>query len=163
MVNAAPMNADCGRYCGKACCQPDEDNQGGMYLFPGEEELITFQAWAHISEKIMPVSGRHIKLLTCYAPCQREHRPLACMIFPLTPIIINNQPNVRIDARSLNFCPIARKGAIGLRKTFVEVARAAIELIAADPAGRSFIRDWQMEEAAFVSAVCTLNKSISQR
>ena len=153
MVHNAPMNADCGLYCGKACCQPDEDGQGGMYLFPGEEELIAYQSWAHVSDVIMPSSGRHVKLLACHAPCQREHRPLACMIFPLTPVIKDNKPDARVDARCLSFCPIAHNGLIGLRKAFVEAARAAVEVIAADPAGRSFLIDWQMEEAVFRSAV----------
>ena len=34
-----PMLTDCGLMCGAACCQPDEDGQGGMLLFPGEEGL----------------------------------------------------------------------------------------------------------------------------
>ena len=32
-----PLQSDCGKLCGAACCQPGEDRQGGMYLFPGEE------------------------------------------------------------------------------------------------------------------------------
>ena len=35
-----PMITDCGALCGAACCQPDEDGQGGVYLFPGEERNI---------------------------------------------------------------------------------------------------------------------------
>ena len=163
MVNAAPMNADCGLYCGKACCQPDEDGQGGMYLFPGEEELIAYQSWAHVSDVIMPSSGRHVKLLACYAPCMREHRPLACMIFPLTPIIKNNKTDIRIDARGLSFCPIISRGLIGLRKAFIEATRAAVKLIAMDSIGHSFLIDWQAEEAAFKSAVRDLNNIIKQR
>ena len=163
MVHAAPMNADCGLYCGEACCQPDEDGQGGMYLFPGEEELITYQAWAHVSDVLMPSSGRHVRLLACHAPCIREHRPLACMIFPLTPIIKNNKPDVRVDARGLSFCPIVSKGIMGLRKAFVEAARTAVEIIAADPVGRSFLTDWQAEEAEYRSEVYNLNSILKQR
>ena len=25
-----PLRSDCGQLCGAACCQPDEDGQGGM-------------------------------------------------------------------------------------------------------------------------------------
>ena len=34
-----PLRRDCGGVCGAACCAPDEDGQGGMLLFPGEEAL----------------------------------------------------------------------------------------------------------------------------
>ena len=29
-----PLAGDCGVLCGAACCQPDEDGQGGMSSFP---------------------------------------------------------------------------------------------------------------------------------
>ena len=32
-----PLQSDCGRLCGGACCQGDE--QTGMLLFPGEDAL----------------------------------------------------------------------------------------------------------------------------
>jgi len=35
-----PMLNDCGALCGAACCQPDEDGQGGVHLFPGEAALL---------------------------------------------------------------------------------------------------------------------------
>ena len=27
-----PLQSDCGKLCGAACCQPDEDGQGGICL-----------------------------------------------------------------------------------------------------------------------------------
>ena len=39
LSQVTPLKRDCGRYCGGACCEPDEDGQGGMLLFPGEEAL----------------------------------------------------------------------------------------------------------------------------
>ena len=39
LSDVTPLKTDCGRICGGACCQPDEDGQGGMLLFPGEEGL----------------------------------------------------------------------------------------------------------------------------
>ncbi len=35
-----PMLTDCGAMCEAACCEADEDGQGGVYLFPGEKELL---------------------------------------------------------------------------------------------------------------------------
>lgn len=39
MCNITPLRFDCGRLCGAACCAPDEEGDGGMLLFPGEEAL----------------------------------------------------------------------------------------------------------------------------
>ena len=50
LMNVTPMARDCGRSCGAACCQPDEDGQGGVYLFPGEEELLGEIAWGKVAE-----------------------------------------------------------------------------------------------------------------
>ena len=49
-----PLKTDCGRACGGACCQPDEDGQGGMLLFPGEEAL-----YADLPEGFSPAAHRN--------------------------------------------------------------------------------------------------------
>ena len=41
LSQVTPLKRDCGRYCGGACCEPDEDGQGGMLLFP--VLLVTLQ------------------------------------------------------------------------------------------------------------------------
>ena len=41
LEDITPLNQDCGRFCGGACCQCDEDGQGGMLLFPEEEALYS--------------------------------------------------------------------------------------------------------------------------
>ncbi len=73
-----PLNSDCGVRCGGACCQPDEDGNGGVYLFPGEsaEEF----SWGRV------MKDEFGEMLICDAMCDREHRPFACRIFPLTPV-----------------------------------------------------------------------------
>ena len=43
-----PMLNDCGLLCGAACCQPDEDGQGGVHLFPGERALLEHCGWGRI-------------------------------------------------------------------------------------------------------------------
>ena len=35
LERVTPLRRDCGGVCGAACCQSDEDGQGGMLLFPG--------------------------------------------------------------------------------------------------------------------------------
>ena len=69
-----PLRSDCGQLCGAACCQADEDGQGGMYLFPGEEALLHGE------------DSDFAPIYTCDGTCARENRPLACRIFPLTPV-----------------------------------------------------------------------------
>lgn len=40
LENMTPLKRDCGRACGAACCQSDEDGQGGMLLFPGGRSAV---------------------------------------------------------------------------------------------------------------------------
>ena len=46
-----PLMTDCGALCGAACCQPDEDGQGGVYLFPGEEALLADVRWGRVERE----------------------------------------------------------------------------------------------------------------
>ena len=39
LMDVTPLRRDCGGVCGAACCACDEDGQGGMLLFPGEDAL----------------------------------------------------------------------------------------------------------------------------
>jgi len=145
--NNCPMNWDCGRKCGAACCRSDEDGQGGMYLFPGEEALCGGD-WAQISDVMM--GERQVKMLVCGGTCERSKRPLGCMIFPLTPVV-NEQGkvDVRFDYRARAMCPLLRDGVRGLRADFVSAVRSALQRIASDKEGLAFLRDWQALEEQF--------------
>ena len=48
LEDVTPLWRDCGRACGGACCQSDEDGQGGVYLFPGERTLLEDADWAEV-------------------------------------------------------------------------------------------------------------------
>ncbi len=147
LKDLTPMNWDCGRLCGKACCQPDEDGQGGVYLFPGEEGL-TGGEWSEVAEARM--NGRPVKMLTCEGSCERDRRPLGCMIFPLTPVVDDaDRVDVRFDLRARAMCPLLRDGEGGLRQEFVLTAREALQEIAGDPEGIAFLRDWQALEEQY--------------
>ena len=82
LAGLTPMNRDCGHICGAACCQPDEEGKGGVFLFPGEESLAGGD-WARITR--LPDGPGEGLTLTCAGECERDRRPLGCMIFPLTP------------------------------------------------------------------------------
>ena len=139
-----PLERDCGELCGKACCSADEDGQGGMLLFPGEEELCAGD-WCEINDA---PAGR---ILTCLEPCPRDKRPLACRIFPLSPVFSKGSWTVRMDARARVMCPLVRYGVKGLNREFALAVRDAIRLIASTPEGEKFLQDWQAAEEEFRS------------
>ncbi|HIS02483.1 MAG TPA: hypothetical protein IAA75_01115 [Candidatus Pullichristensenella avicola] len=132
-----PLKSDCGALCGAACCQADEDGQGGMYLFPGEEALLPGEG------------GDFAPIYTCGGVCRREERPLACRIFPLTPVRKENIWGVKIDRRARAMCPLARFGTRALDPEFVRAVRRAVRLVAADPEGAAFLEKWAAREAEY--------------
>ena len=132
-----PLRIDCGKLCGAACCQPDEDGQGGMYLFPGEEALLP------------GAGGDFAPIYTCDGRCARGERPLACRIFPLTPVKKEHGWGVKMDVRARAMCPLARFGTRGLDPEFVRAVRDAVRLIAADPEGEAFLEKWAAREAEY--------------
>ena len=137
-----PLSSDCGELCGKACCSPDEDGQGGMLLFPYERGLCEGE-W----NRIEPSESGDV--LVCTAPCPRDARPLACRIFPLTPVFSNGAWTVRMDARARRMCPLVRSGVKGLSREFALAVREALRLIASCPEGEKFLRDWQAAEEEY--------------
>lgn len=132
-----PMLADCGLLCGAACCQTDEDGQGGVHLFPGEQALLSDCGWGRIC------SGGLAPMLICDGPCEREKRPLGCRIFPLTPVRgKSGKWTVRMDVRARAMCPLAPSGITGLDPAFVRAARDALRAVAEDPEGEAFLERW---------------------
>ena len=139
-----PMKHDCGLQCGAACCQPDEDGQGGVYLFPGEQALLEEREWA----RVLPTDFAPI--LLCDGACDRDGRPLGCRIFPLTPVRgKSGKWTVRMDARARAMCPLARFGVRGLDPEFAKAVRDALRIIAADPEGDAFLEKWRALEEAY--------------
>jgi len=139
-----PMLTDCGLRCGAACCSPDEDEQGGVYLFPGEEPLLNGAPWGHFE------SDDFAPMLVCDGPCDRDHRPLACRIFPLTPVRnAEGKWTVRMDIRAQAMCPLTRSGTRGLDPEFVRGVIRAMRVIAKDPDGQAFLERWEALEASY--------------
>lgn len=139
-----PMTADCGALCGAACCGTDEDGQGGVYLFPGEEAYAGKMTWGQIEQTDFG------PMLVCGGMCNREHRPLACRIFPLTPVKnADGRWTVRMDARSRAMCPLARSGVRGLNPDFARAVVKAIRVMARDPEGEAFLEKWAALESEY--------------
>ena len=146
LEQATPLKADCGRYCGAACCAPDEDGQGGMLLFPGEEALYVPLPAGFVIRPDTSVTpdGR---LLICPGTCRRENRPLSCRLFPLLP----TENGCILDRRGWAVCPLMDSGKRGLRRDFVAAVEAAGRILYACP-----------EHAVFLSALHAYNERLKQ-
>lgn len=144
MENVTPLKRDCGRYCGAACCDVDEDGQGGMLLFPGEEEMYT-----ELPEGFTLMQDDAVYpdalLLSCEGYCEREMRPLSCMLFPLLP----TRAEPMMDRRGWAVCPLMESGVNGLQKEFVEAVRQAGDILYSC-----------RETAEFLDAIHAYNKQL---
>ena len=140
-----PMLRDCGALCGAACCHTDEDGQGGVYLFPGEDALLMDCDWV---VQILP--GGFAPVMMCNGSCDRRKRPLGCRIFPLSPVRgKGGRWTVRMDARARAMCPLTGSGIGGLNPDFVRAVRDALRMIAADPEGDAFLEQWHALEEEY--------------
>jgi len=137
-----PLLTDCGVLCNKACCA-EGDEETGMYLFPGEEEMYSGDhPWLIIEESSLTYgNGKPVLLAICKEPCPRESRPLSCRIFPLTPYIENGRTLiVRTDPRAVPICPLARSSSTQkIDENFVDTVADALRLLIKDNEIRSFI------------------------
>lgn len=144
MESVTPLKRDCGRYCGAACCEPDEDGQGGMLLFPGEEGLYETLPEGFTlmqDDAVFPDA----LLLSCEGYCERAMRPLSCMLFPLLP----GRNGPVMDQRGWAVCPLMQSGIKGLQKEFTDAVQKAGEILYACP-----------ETAAFLDALHAYNESL---
>jgi hypothetical protein len=139
LEQVTPLKKDCGNLCNKACCQ-GIDNESGMYLFPGEEELPYSADFIIIN----PVTSQdHSRLIAiCKGVCDRKKRPLACRIFPLTPYVtLKEILTIVMDPRARYLCPLARSlKRSELNPEFVTKVRQAFQLLMADAIIKEFIR-----------------------
>ncbi|MBR1584785.1 MAG: hypothetical protein IJ662_04525 [Clostridia bacterium] len=146
LENITPLKTDCGRYCGGACCQSDEDGQGGMLLFPEEEKLYTpLPAGFALTQDDAVLPGAW--LLTCDGACNRADRPLSCRLFPLLP----TAKGCRMDRRGWAVCPLMDHGKAGLNPAFTAAVIQAGRLLYDCP-----------EHAAFLSAIHAYNERLKQ-
>ncbi len=110
-----PLDFDCGKLCGGKCCKGDENT--GMLLFPGEEMLIDSNI--NIIEK----DGAFFAV--CNGTCDRNKRPLACRIYPLFPLICNNEngeEEIRVIYDYRAACPL-KYGDFKFNMRFVKAVK----------------------------------------
>lgn len=106
-----PLKEDCGKICNGKCCKGD--NNTGMILFPGEENLIDENMEIKVAE-----NGE--KIAVCNGTCDRNKRPLSCRIYPLFPLVETEGGSEKvkaiIDLRA--DCPLA-SGEYKFNRAFV--------------------------------------------
>ena len=98
------QNKNCGKICGAKCCKGSADD--GMCLFPHEKELLESEENFSFCE----TKGNFgYDILVCDGTCNRHKRPLACRIFPLFPLAVEKDGEIKIvpipDPRALT-CPL---------------------------------------------------------
>lgn len=107
-----PIPVDCGNLCNSACCLGDDF---GMYLFPGEKEVYSLlnPKWIKIEDSDFKYTHNEktysLPIAFCNGKCDRYQRPLACRIFPLTPIL-DDDGKLKIinDPRGKAVCPLCK-------------------------------------------------------
>ncbi len=135
-----PLNTDCGRECRKACCQ-GEETDFGMYLFPGEEIMQSESDFLYL--KPVTINGNQVLLAICNGECDRNKRPLACRIFPLTPYFTKKGIlTIIIDPGAFQVCPLAREmGRNDLNPDFVKKVRQVCQLLIKNERIKNFIEE----------------------
>ena len=139
LENVTPLKSNCGKLCGGACCQPspDDDGENGMLLLPFEESFYEQPIEGmpfHLADDDTLFKGG--KRFVCEGKCVREHRPLACRIFPLR-MRLETDPETEkitvvpeIDPRAWCVCPLLEMGGMrAMSQDFTNAVKAAGEIL----------------------------------
>lgn len=132
-----PLKSDCGVICGGACCKGDKNT--GMRLFPHEESLLD------VTEK------ENVRLAVCKGKCDRNHRPLACRIFPFFPTIDEKgRVFVELDYRATRLCPMVEHyEEIIFDRKFLKAVRKVGKILVKDHECKEFLYDSTKEIDTF--------------
>jgi len=151
LLDYPPLDFDCGKLCGKLCCQEYEPGVG-MYLLPGEECMFTgtepWLKWQYQPAEdydFPPEWNGMVAFVTCQGTCPREKRPIQCRTFPLMPYMDpQGTLTVRIDQLSGAFiCPLVRyPEKYPLKPEFYKRVLAAWQILTRDPLIRADVA-WQ--------------------
>ena len=139
MEDKTPLKKDCGLLCGKACCKGDSET--GMLLFPFEGTTL------NVKEK----DG--VRLCICDNSCNRNERPLSCMIFPFFPYLTESgKIKVIPDIRGVEICPIVRNFAdTRLDRRFLRRVKKVGRLLKEDEECRAFLEGISREMDIYFS------------
>lgn len=128
--DTTPLCVDCGKLCGGACCESDDNIEAGMYLFPGEEKLFIDNPDFKIIDSEFLYGSKRAKILICKGVCERHLRPLSCRIFPIIPYIKSDNFSLIFDPRAKSLCPLTSLSDINeLEKVFIKKTKKVINLL----------------------------------
>ena len=140
LCELTPLKTDCGRLCGGACCEGDEET--GMLLFPGEDALYEICSFGRVIPADFALGGEDVKLFVCNGRCERDNRPLACRLFPLfLTFKEDGTTKLRLDRRAKSVCPLTDYGIKSLDPAFKQGARKAYDLLLEDARCAAYLRD----------------------
>lgn len=142
-----PLTVDCGNLCDSVCCRGDDS---GMFLFPGEKEVYKLLnpdgMRIEMSDLTYKYNDKEYKtpILFCGGDCDRYIRPLACRIFPLTPVLDENgHIDVIIDPRAKSICPLAKTLYIDeYNENFVKSVKKAFTLLTKNKRVYAFLLEY---------------------
>lgn len=139
MEDKTPLKKDCGLLCGKACCKGDSET--GMLLFPYEQTTLDV------------IEKDSVRLCVCEGSCNREERPLSCMIFPFFPYLTaEGRIKAVPDIRGAEICPIVRNFTrTKLDRRFLNRVKKVGRLLAQDEECREFIEEISREMDVYFS------------
>lgn len=128
-----PLKKDCGQLCNKACCKGDSET--GMLLFSFEKTNLP----------VIEKDG--VRLCVCDGSCNREERPLSCMIFPFFPYVsARGRVKVIPDIRGQEICPVVRNFTeIKLDRPFLRRVKKVGRLLMQDENCRTFLDEISRE------------------
>ncbi len=133
LERVTPLRTDCGRLCAGRCCKGDEET--GMFLFPGEEELIEKTD----GFRVLDCDGNFgYKMVVCSGECNRKTRPLACRIYPYFPMITEDGFDVRADIRGITSCPLLYENR-KVSKSFLRQVRKVARLFSQNDELKQYI------------------------
>jgi hypothetical protein len=137
-----PLDFDCGRLCNGKCCGGDENT--GMLLFPGEEKLID-------PDITVKESDDGTLFAVCEGRCDRNRRPLSCRIYPVFPLIIENDGKeyVEVDFDKRADCPLT-KGDITLNRRFCKAVKRVGKYLLLNEETAAFYRGLSEEISEYI-------------
>lgn len=155
-----PLKTDCGKLCGGACCQPDETGENGMLLLPFEDRFyqkpIEGFEYHLVDDERIHKGG---KRLVCGGVCPREHRPMACRIFPLRMKVVTEQGGevnrvvAELDPRAWAVCPLLEQGGLrAMSGDFIKAVETAGTLMCKNV----YLLEALLNEQRMLDAMCRL-------
>ncbi len=155
----SPLDDDCGKLCGAACCTREDGRELGMYLLPGEDKVHDKKdGWLKWSRERaedyeFPESWKGVvNFVRCAGPdsCKREIRPMQCRTFPLAPHITEDGELMLVynDMDLPYRCPLIEE-EIPLEENFVQATYTVWQHLIADPLIYDMVRmDSELRERA---------------